>query len=267
MKEKIGIIGLGYVGSPVQKWFKDREDEVFVYDKFKKEGSLEEVNKAEVIFVAVPTPFSEEGGFDISAVEESIEGIEGPPAQAGRKIIVIKSTIVPGSTKKLQKKFPKKIILYNPEFLRAKTAKEDYLHPNVQVVGYADNKGKEIAPSILRLLPKARKSKIMTATEAEVLKYWLNSYLATRVVFANEIFDLCGALEDAEYEVVKDCVIEDPRIGGSHWDIHDGGYRGYGGACFPKDVKSLIEKAEELGVDLSVVKAANKKNELLKKKK
>src|SRR3989338_7098513 len=191
-KVKIGIIGLGYVGSPIKTWFESTGHEVFAHDKFKNIGSVEEENKADIIFIAVPTPFHEDGrGDDDSAGREALENIEDG------KIVVIKSTVVPGSTKAFQETYPKKTILFNPEFLRAKAAEEDYLHPKIQVVGYASDMGKEIAPNILELLPKADVSEIITSTEAEVLKYWLNSYLATRVIFANEMYDLCSALGDA----------------------------------------------------------------------
>ncbi|MAF80268.1 hypothetical protein CL629_04305 [bacterium] len=261
-KEKIGIIGLGYVGSPVQKWFRDKGHEVFQYDKFKNKGSIKEVNKADIIFIAVPTPFNEKDkGHDISAVEESVKNIED------NKIIIIKSTIVPGSTKKIQETYPKKTILYNPEFLRAKTAEKDYLNPKMQILGYANKKGKEKAPNILEILPKADFSKITTSTEAEVIKYFMNSFLATRVIFAEGIHDLCKALGDADYDVVKGCVIKDKRIGHSHFDILADGYRGYGGACLPKDTKALIERAEELGVDLDLIKKVDEINEKLQRKK
>ncbi|MDP2703732.1 MAG: hypothetical protein Q8P01_00670 [bacterium] len=254
-KIKIGIIGLGYVGTPIQKWLRGQGHEVFSYDKFKKEGSIEDMQKAEIIFVVVPTPFHEDGrGYDDSAVKESLENIEDG------KIIIIKSTIVPGSTRKYQEAYPEKTIFYNPEFLRAKTAEEDYLHPNIQVVGYANEKGKEIAPRILELLPKAKFQSVITSTEAEVLKYWLNSYLATRVIFANEMYDLCEALGDANYDTVKECVAHDPRIGASHWDVNADGYRGFGGACFPKDVQALLQKAKELGVRLDVIRQAHEAN-------
>ncbi|MDP3725090.1 MAG: NAD(P)-binding domain-containing protein [Nanoarchaeota archaeon] len=259
-KTKIGVVGLGYVGSPIKKWFEREGYKVFVYDKFKKIGSVEEINKADVIFVAVPTPFHEDGrGYDDSAVRESLQNIKDG------KVVVIKSTVTPGSTKKFQETYPKKIILFNPEFLRAKTSEEDYLHPNIQVVGYASEKGKEIAPKILELLPRADFSEIITSTEAEVLKYWVSSYLATRVVFANEIYDLCEALGDADYNAVKNCLVQDPRIGNSHWDVHDDGYRGFGGACFPKDVQAILQKAQELGVELTLIKQGHETNKRLTK--
>ncbi len=254
-KTKIGVIGLGYVGTPIKEWFKSEGHEVFAYDKFKGIGSVEEINKADIIFVAVPTPFHEDGrGYDDSAVKESLENIEDG------KTIVIKSTILPGSARKFQEAHPKKTILFNPEFLRAKTAGENYLHPDVQIVGYASEKGKEMAQEILKLLPKAKFQNVTTSTEAEILKYWVNSYLATRVIFANEMYDLCEALGDANYDTVKNCLIHDPRIGNSHWDILADGYRGFGGACLPKDVQALLQKAEELGVRLDVIKQAHEAN-------
>jgi nucleotide sugar dehydrogenase len=260
MKHKVGIIGLGYVGGALRHWFlKKRRPQVqlFLYDKYKKIGSVEEVNKADVVFISVPTPYNDKGGYDDSAIIESLKNLKSP------KIVVIKSTIIPGSTEKFQEKFPKHKILFNPEFLRAKTANADFVKPERQIVGYT-RKSKSLAKNILKLLPKAPFSKIMPATEAEMVKYFGNAFLSTKVIFANQIYDLCEKLK-IDYDTIKEAVGLDKRIGTSHLDIFHFGYRGYSGGCFPKDVKAFIDFARKSGAPSRLLETADEINEKLLK--
>ncbi len=261
-KIKIGIIGLGYVGGAIQNWFLKNKNkyDLFLYDKFKNIGSLEEVNQADIIFISVPTPYHKTGGgYDDSAVRESIKNIKNG------KIVVIKSTILPGSTQKFQKQFPKKTILFNPEFLRADTAKHDFLKPEMQFVGFANSKAKKAAKKVVNVLPKASYSKIIKSGEAEMVKYFINTFLAVRVIFANQIYDLCQKLGNIDYEVVRQCVIQDKRIGYSHFNIFTDGYRGYAKACLPKDIKALIQLAKKLKIDLGLLKKVEEINKKLRK--
>lgn len=256
-RKKIGIVGLGYVGGAVKHWFESSKSDLFLYDKYKNIGSPVEVNQADIIFVAVPTPFGPKG-YDDSAVREVIKLI------ANGKVVVIKSTILPGSTENFQKKYPDKTILFNPEFLRAKTPVEDFLKPDKQIIGYSNDSGKSIAPQILSVLPPAPFVKIMKAREAEMVKYFNNAYLAARVIFANEMYDLCQKIK-ADYEVVKESVVQDKRIGDSHFNIFSDGYRGYGGACLPKDTKSLLQLSKRKKVNLKLLKTIDTINEDLTK--
>ena len=203
-----------------------------VYDKFKQLGSVADVNKADIIFVCVPTPFGQKG-YDESAVIDALKNIkEG-------KTVVIKSTIVPGSTERFQKQFPKLKILFNPEFLVAKNANQDFIKPDRQIIGYTA-KSKSEAQKVLDVLPSAPFVKILPATDAEMIKYFGNTFLATRVVFANQMYDLCQTI-GADYEAVKEVSAADARIGASHFTIFHDGYRGYGGACLPKDTRAIVQ--------------------------
>ncbi|MEY4731254.1 MAG: hypothetical protein RL681_200 [Candidatus Parcubacteria bacterium] len=265
MKQKVGIVGVGYVGGALRNWFEKNKEhyELFLYDTGKKLGSLREVNQADTVFVSVPTPFhmeavSGKSGYDDSAVVESLERIKDG------KTVVIKSTIVPTSTERFQERFPEKTILFNPEFLRAKTANEDFLHPDRQIVGYANEAGKRAAGDVLRMLPEAPYARIMRAREAEMIKYFNNNFLATRVVFANQMYDICSAL-GIDYAAVKDGAAQDARIGGSHFDVLHDGYRGYGGACLPKDVRALLAFAKQADVDVRFLETLEQVNEDLRK--
>lgn len=252
-KLKIGIVGMGYVGEAVKHWFKNEKYPLYLYDKYKKIGSIEEVNQADMVFICVPTPYHKKGGYDDSAVLESLKNLQG------KKIVVIKSTILPGSTEKFQKKFPQHKILFNPEFLRAKFAIKDFLNPNRQIIG-CTQKSKKIAKEILNILPKAPYKKIIFSKEAEMVKYFGNTFLATRVIFANQIYDLCQTL-GIDYNTVKEVAGHDLRIGHSHFNILDDGYRGYGGGCLPKDIKAFLQLAKKKGIDLKLLKTIDKINE------
>ena len=252
-KLKIGIIGIGMVGGAVKNWFQKQKYPLSLYDKYKKIGSIEEVDKADVVFICVSTPYHKRSGYDDSAVLESLKNL------TGKKVVVIKSTILPGSTEKFQEKFPQYKILFNPEFLVAKTAVKNFLNPKRQVVGFT-KKSKNVARKILDILPKAPYQEIIPSPEAEMVKYFGNAFLSTKVIFANQIYDLCKKL-GIDYNIVKTIASYDPRIGSSHLDVSHDGYCGYSGACFPKDMKSLLQLARNKKVNLKLLISADEINE------
>jgi len=257
-KYKIGIVGIGMVGGAMLRYFESVGRKPFVYDKYGGLGSVEKINKADVIFICVPTPFDKRKGFDLSAVEEAFKIIKG------KKIIVIKSTVLPGTTGKFQKKYPQHKILFNPEFLTELTADQDMKFPDRQIIG-CTKKSYNVAQEILQILPLAPFERIIPATEAEMVKYFGNTWFSVKVIFANQMYDLCQALK-IDYDTVKECAAADKRIGRTHLDIFHKGYRGYGGKCLPKDIKALIQKSDKLNVDLKLLKIAEKiNNELIKK--
>jgi len=252
---KVGIIGIGMVGGAVQKYFREKGAELFLYDKGKNIGSVDEVNKADVIFICVPTPFTEEKGFDPSFVEDACNHI------SGEKIVVIKSTVVPGTTEKFQQKYPQHKFLFNPEFLTEATADQDMQYPDRQIIGYT-KESYSVAGDILYILPLASFEKIMTSTEAEMVKYFGNTWFSVKVVFANQMYDLCQKL-GINYDKIMESASADKRIGKTHLEIFHKGYRGYGGKCLPKDIKALIQFADEKGVDLELHKITEKINNKL----
>jgi len=254
---KIGIIGVGVVGGALNSYFQSKQKKTFLYDPGKNIGSLEEINQGDILFICVPTPFDSEVGFDISFVEKACQIIEG------EKIIIIKSTVIPGTTDKLQEKYPQHKFLFNPEFLTESTAEKDMFNPERQIIGYTD-KSKEMAEDILGILPQAKFKKIMPAVDAEMVKYFSNTWFATKVVFANQIYDLCQKI-GADYEIVKEAAAADKMIGPSHLDIFHKGYRGYGGKCLPKDIRALIEFAEKKGIELKLHKVVEEINNKLKR--
>jgi UDPglucose 6-dehydrogenase len=254
---KAGIVGTGMVGGAMQKYLSRKEGlELFVYDKGKNEGSKEDVNKAEIVFVCVPTPYLKDGkGFDLSYVEETMGWLEG------EKVVVIKSTVMPGTTEMLQKKYPQHKLLMNPEFLTEETADQDMMYPDRQIVGYTEQ-SHTVAGDVMQLLPLAPFERMLPAVEAETVKYFGNTWFAVKVSFANQMYDLCQSI-GVDYDRMVEAAAADKRIGRTHLNIFHKGYRGYGGKCLPKDIKAIIQLADSKGVDLKLHKAAEEINKKL----
>lgn len=250
MKQKgkfnLGIVGLGMVGSPLARYFQElkgykRGVDLFLYDKDLSKDYNDDVGKADIIFVCVPTPRAQDGSCDLSAVVEVFSKIKQG------KIVVIKSTVTPGTTEKLQKEFPHLKVLFSPEFLTETRAWEDTVRPDRQIVGFTEG-SLDAANAVLSVLPKApfmspwglntyRPIKI-TATEAEIIKYGGNIHFVRKVNWANALAGVCEKL-GVEYENVRAGMAADHRIGDSHLDVSHGGYRGWGGYCFPKDLDAF----------------------------
>lgn len=255
-KFAIGIIGVGMVGGPIKRYFEEfhgyeRGTNLFLYDLDPAKGFSDDVTKADIIFVSVPTPRSSDGGAELSAVRNAFERITTP------KVVVLKSTVPPGTTELLQKQYPEHKLLFNPEFLTEKRAWEDFIRPDRQIVGFTEQ-SLDAAHIVLSLLPKApfmspwglgtyRPVKI-TATEAEIIKYGGNVHFARKVNFAN-VLAITSEKFGADYENVRLGLGADFRIGDSHLDVTHGGYRGFGGFCLPKDLDGLIVHLTQHGLN------------------
>ncbi|MBU1179779.1 hypothetical protein KJ885_02455 [Patescibacteria group bacterium] len=256
---KIGIMGIGMVGGAVARYFESKGEKPILYDPPRGLDSKEEINKADVIFVCVPTPYDEErGGFDLSCVRQAVSVL------VGEKIVVLKSTILPGSTDLLQQEFPQHKIIFNPEFLTEITADQDMGYPDRQIIGYTE-KSFTVAKDIALLLPLAPFERIVLAKVAEIVKYFNNTWFATKVIFANQVYDVCEKL-NADYSLISECAAADKRVGPSHLKVMHKGYRGYGGKCLPKDTRAFIQLGDRLGLDLKLLKVVEDiNNELVGK--
>lgn len=256
MNYQIGIIGYGIVGQAVEYGFKG--EDIHIYDKFKDYLSLDEVcEKSEFLFLAVPTPMTEDyKAIDLTIVNETVAEI-AKRIKGTDKVLVIKSTVIPGTTARLAKVHPGVQFAFNPEFLTEANFLEDFVNADRTVIG-ADN---DLVSRRLVSLYKKHfpKTPIMQTdpTSAEMVKYMANCYLASKVIFANEMFDLCEKL-GVKYEEVKRMVVADKRIYDSHLDITT--VRGFGGKCFPKDIVALIGLFHDMEVDASFLETVWKKN-------
>lgn len=263
---KIGVMALGMVGGSILRYYEKHRGyvvgrDLFGYDPMKPLHDLATLDReADVVFVCVPTPYwtGEEGrrGFDDSYVRDAIGSL------TGSKIVVIKSTVLPGTTDRLQAEFPHHRIMFNPEFLTEVTADQDMAYPDRQLIG-ATEKSFTAATDILYLLPMAPYERVLKAKEAEVVKYFSNTWFATKVIFANQMYDLCQAL-GVDYDTVRDGAAADKRFTGrSHLEIFHKGKRGYAGKCLPKDTRALIELGEKVGVEMALLKRVEELNDAL----
>ncbi|EKD44098.1 MAG: hypothetical protein ACD_71C00239G0004 [uncultured bacterium (gcode 4)] len=228
---KIGFIGQWFIGGNMANDFEERGFDIVRYDIEKYKDNLTELKKADVVFVAVPTP-TVNRKFIWDVLMEAIKN-----TVAWQKII-IKSTVIPGTTDKLQELYPDRYFFHSGEFLTEKTAELDVRSPARNVIWYTE-KTKDLVEEIMNILPKAEEV-YCTAKESELWKYFSNFLLTGKVVMANLMFDMCQR-EGADYERIKTIASLDPRIWGSHLTISMDGWRGANGHCFPKDIATLHE--------------------------
>lgn len=265
---KVGIIGWGYVGSATGKGFsKSNKNKVFWYDKYKKSpNTLEEVlDKSEFIFICLPTPmFRDYSGMDMSIVKEVVRQIAKEITNSD-KIIIIKSTVLPGTTQAFSRKFPKTNFAMNPEFLTQKNADKDFLNPSRTIIG-VNNKGvgERIKKLYKTILPSDKKYFITDTTSAELAKYMSNLILASKVLLANEFYFLAKQI-GANYDQVRQMVESDPRVGTHLRTPGSDGDFGFGGACFPKDMLGLLSFTKKKGINMSALEAIWEKNLKIRK--
>lgn len=250
---RIAVIGCGFVGGATLHWFQETNRNPVAHDPPK--GRFADLARTDVLFVCVPTPYGA-NGHDTSIVEKVVAEIPGA------KTVVIKSTVLPGTTARLQKQYPQHKVLFCPEFLRERTAYDDFVHPDRQIVGVTTSEHLPEARKLLSILPIAQRTSIVLSSEAEMAKYFSNCYLSMRVTFANQMADLCAAA-GIDYAEVRELGEADPRINRGYLDVDTDGYRGYGGTCFPKDMRSLIELGRRAGAPVSVLEACEEYNNRL----
>lgn len=229
-KKSIGIIGGGFVGQILKRYYPEAK----IYDKNKEFDSLEEVLRQEVIFIA----FSLLDNGRESYAEVARYPETAPPG----RVFIIKSTFVPGTTDRLQQDFPQHSVIYSPEFLTELTAWDDFSHPQFQILGMP-HQTLLLWGDIFALLPDAPVKRIVSPLDAEILKHALNSYFALKVTWFNQLYDACKEL-GADYETVREIMVQNPWIGDSHSVIFHKGYRGYGGKCLSKDPRNFASIAK-----------------------
>lgn len=260
---KIGFIGQGWIGKNYADNFEARGYNVVRYGLEEQYcRNKDKISECDIVIIAVPTP-STPKGFDDSIIRNVIKLV------GKGKIAVIKSTLLPGLTEKLQEDNPYCIVFHSPEFLREANAKEDTDNPNRNIIGVARDtpENRNLANKVISIMPKAPYELICTSNESEMIKYVSNCLPYTKIVFLNIIYDLCIKL-GIEYSVIKDAMIADPMISNFHLEpVHKTG-RGAGGDCLIKDFAALrffIESILEDEIALGMIKSIEKKNiDLLK---
>lgn len=249
---KIGIVGYGHVGKAMAELFKD----VAIYDEPLNIGTKDEINQCDIAFICVPTPSNKDGSCDTSIVEEVISWLDV-------ETIVIRSTVYVGFTRIMSEKYNKSIV-FQPEYYG-----ETVAHPfsdlsnrqwlsfggTSSAVNRAISAYKQVYTSNVEIY-------ITDSDSAEFAKYMENAFLATKVIFCNEMYDLSRKL-NVDYNKAREVWLADPRIGRSHTFVYEDN-RGYGGSCLPKDVLSIIDQAHKSGSDCTLMEAVDEKNRLLK---
>lgn len=263
----IGIVGLGYVGKAIRTAYELRNSEKMIYtfdideETYPNCATLDEVvHSADVIYVCVPTPMKSTGACDVSIVEKVVDDVCQTET---RKIVVIKSTVTPGTTERLQSQHPRHTILFCPEFLTERNYIEDYMEQDLMIVGVPKNGYVALADAVLQeqmQVCNVRTAQVVDATTAEFYKYLANIFLATKVSFANEMQSVAEDI-GVSWENIVSLVLSDNRLGKSHWHVPGpDGRRGFGGTCFPKDISAFIQFAGKRGVPLPILKSVWNRN-------
>ena len=255
---KIGIIGVGAVGSANKKGFEYLGHEVLIHDT-KLNTKISEVCETEINYVCVPTPQAEDGSCDTSIIESVIDEL----GQCNYKgIIAIRSTVVPGFTQSMIEKFNNLTICFVPEFLRERCAEDDFINNHkLLAVGTHDI---WVYRKVIRShgqLPEHTEH--LTPNEAEVLKYFNNVYAALRVTFANNMYEICEKL-DCDYTTIKNAYIKTGKATDMYLDVNPS-LRGYGGMCLPKDTIAIASLMKKLNIDLKLIQSIHDDNLQFKK--
>jgi nucleotide sugar dehydrogenase len=272
--KSIGIIGRGFVGTAILEGMKHAFN-VYSYDKakgyvFQERSHITPFHSRDIkdpiehminhvdgpIFVCVPTPMNKDGSCNVSIVESVVKDISRAAYTLGKTgVVVIKSTVIPGTTQRLNDSFNNIHVCFNPEFLTERSAVEDFKKQDRIIVG-GPHEGtamlKQMYETAFPSVPVTKTS----STIAEMIKYLTNCFLATKVSFANEMKQLCDKLE-IDYDKVIEYATKDKRLGTSHWSVPGpDGKAGFSGSCFPKDINALMTLACQLGVVANTMEGA-----------
>lgn len=263
---RLGVIGSGFVGGAVINGFNEPDVEMWVVDPKKTSTTIPQLIEASthLTFICLPTPESADGSVDVSIVDNVLAELN---KFAYDGIVVIKSTITPDHLTRFLEEYDLRIV-YNPEFLTEANAHQDFINPPMQILGGVW----EECEIVERAYVEFSKVKVVPTfktdiVSASLLKYTINSWLATKVSFMNELYQLhkvSGA--KTSWDQFTDMLQRDKRIGDSHLRVPgpDGSF-GFGGHCFPKDTAGLLNYANKNSVDLSVLSKAVETNARVRK--
>lgn len=263
-KLKLGIVGHGFVGKATD-WGFNKHVNKFIVDPLLNTNiiDLKEFDP-EIVFVCVPTPMSDDGSQDSSIIENVIKELV---LNCPNAIKVVKSTVLPSLLEELKQLDSK--LIYNPEFLREKHANKDFVNSEMIIFGGDRNISTQVSNAYLRHSRCKTKEHIFTDLKtASFIKYSVNTYLASKVIFFNELHAIYEKLQVKDtWESIVNIISKDSRIGDSHMNVpgHDG-RKGFGGACFPKDSLALIKYGESLGINLNSLISTIKINNNIRSK-
>ncbi len=288
--KNIGVVGQGFVGTAVREKFKHYFN-VYTFDIAKNEESriyssdeisesycdlTEIIENCEIIFLCVPTPMFPSGKCDVGIVENAISDINKIAKQLEKRpIVIIKSTVPPGTTNALSKDYKNIGLTFSPEFLTEANSVNDFKNQTRIVLGIDWIEYIEPIINVFKICFPDANIVVMNTSEAEMSKYMINLFLSTKVSFFNDMYKLIDKINDTsitdrpiEFEKVVSSVLLDPRIGKSHYMVPgpDGDY-GYGGHCFPKDMSAILNMADELKLPVPTLLGAHTTNVFVRKNK
>jgi UDPglucose 6-dehydrogenase len=262
MKNTIGIIGNGFVGSAVVSGFTNYAN-IYVYDSLKEKSinTIEELlTNSDFVFVCVPTPMDIETGiFDSSILEQAFEQINAFENKKENQIYIIKSTTIPGVVEGLVEKYPNLKIVFSPEFLTERSANLDFINAARIIFGGKPEDVERVTQFFMVRFPYTKYIKT-DITTSQFIKYMANCFFAVKVSFMNEMKQISDKL-DVNWNDCMHGFITDGRIGNSHLDVpgHDGNH-GFGGKCFPKDINAFINLMKKHNINPTILSAAWEKN-------
>ena len=260
---QVGIIGCGFVGKATGL-FKGDNINISKYDInselcVPESITLEQISKnSDILFICLPTPMKSDGSCHLGIIENVLNEMK-TYVDLNDKIVVLRSTVPVGTAKQFN-------CYFMPEFLTEKNSDEDFKNTACWILGLKDEqthaKQNEKAKSIFNFIIqenyfsnniKSQERKYMNTCEAEALKLFKNTFLATKVGFCNEFYSFCQA-KNINYNTIIDGVITDERIGNTHVQVpgHDG-KMGFGGTCFPKDINSLAFQMKQNNVKMPII--------------
>jgi UDPglucose 6-dehydrogenase len=264
---KLGIVGHGFVGSAVDQGF-TRDCAKFIVDPKHNSNSIQDLIEfaPAATFVCVPTPQTASGEANVSIVESVLTELN----HYQNHLVIIKSTVPAYQLKKFQDSFNNLNIVYNPEFLTEKNYIEDFRNPPMHVFG-GDRENTDQVEQLYKNHSVCSECPVFhtDTLTASFVKYSINSFLATKVTFFNELYDAYCAAGGKDFTELTDIVSTDTRIGTSHMRVPgNNGERGYGGSCFPKDTAALAHYAREiLGTPFTQLETSIDINNKLRKNK
>ena len=257
--KKIGIIGKGFVGTAVDFGF-SKDVKKFIVDPILG-TTIKELQDfdPEFIFICVPTPMNDDGTQDDEIITTVFNEIRSLFTVA---TLIIKSTVLPDSLVKLSLIYPK--CIYNPEFLREKTAKEDFIKSETLILGSKDLDYIEDVASLYKNHTECKIKHVYKTDliSASLVKYSINTFLASKVIFFNQLHNIFKNSNSKEsWENFIEMVSSDSRVGSSHMRVpgHDGRL-GFGGACFPKDSSALLKLSNSFDSEFTLLKEVIKIN-------
>ena len=265
---RIGIVGQGFVGSAIREGLKNFYDvSTYDIDPSKCNSTHEDVcDNSEIIFVCIPTPMRKDGSCDTRLLEKVVAGIEercrtreNPP------VLVVKSTVPPGTTSRINQMTKTCSVVFSPEFLTEANSFEDFKNQTRIVLGDDPNENCVAAKKVKQMFRKAFPDIPIVITKhetAEMVKYFTNCFLASKVIFANQMYEMCKAAQ-IDYDKVVEYALYDKRIGTSHLAVPGpDGDLGFGGHCFPKDLAAMIYFAKTYRLYPNFLMAVQESNSL-----